>query len=231
MKNFILYKGLFKNAITLIANLEKNYELAEAAFPAYANKNKFIDYLFWKRLKVPFDYISSLNVKYDILDFGFGSGVFSYMLSKEGHNVTGIDKELSPFKKVQEIIMFPNNFKGYESNPVNLQLINDKKYDFIVALDVLEHIEDLDSIVDYFITILKPNGKIIISGPTENIFYKIGRFLAGKDYTGEYHVTDIDKIKAVFVKRGEVTVLKRLVFPIVLFEIFIFEIKKNNLKL
>ena len=55
-------------------------------------------------------------------------------------------------------------------------------FDIIYALDVLEHINDLEPYVTLFSKLLVPGGTVIISGPTENIFYKIGRKIAGKRF-------------------------------------------------
>ncbi|MFT3795440.1 hypothetical protein [Flavobacterium sp.] len=91
-----------------------------------------------------------------------------------------------------------------------------------MAFDVLEHIP-LDILPEYlekFNSLLKPDGYVIVSGPTENILYKVGRKLAGSDFTGEYHETTIGKIKEVFNRFFKVQILRKLVWPFILFEIF-----------
>jgi hypothetical protein len=68
--------------------------------------------------------------------------------------------------------------------------------------------------------LLSPNGIIIISGPTENILYKIGRVFAGNRFTGDYHVTTISKVKQEFSRFFFFFTIKKILFPFVLFEIF-----------
>ncbi|MBY0426043.1 MAG: class I SAM-dependent methyltransferase [Cytophagales bacterium] len=221
MYSFQKNKSLFKNTIKNILIDTKNYELAEAAFPAYANPNPLIDLLFWKRLEIPFNYLKSQNKKFHILDFGFGSGVMSHLLAQNGHSIIGVDRELSPIQMIKKKIAFPPNCILEESTDSYLSSIPKNSFDVIIALDVLEHVEDLQGTIDFFRTLLKPSGEIIISGPSENIFYKLGRKIAGKDYTGEYHVTNIDHIKSEFEKKMKVKTLAKLYPPVTLFEIFV----------
>lgn len=68
--------------------------------------------------------------------------------------------------------------------------------DIIVAADVLEHI-DVDKLDKFLITFyqkLKGRGRLIVSGPTENFVYRIGRIIAGFAGKGDYHHTNIDRL-------------------------------------
>ena len=56
MISFKLTKKKFKRAFREILNQNRNYEIDEAAIPAYAHNNIFIDYLFWKRLQIVFNF-------------------------------------------------------------------------------------------------------------------------------------------------------------------------------
>jgi 2-polyprenyl-3-methyl-5-hydroxy-6-metoxy-1,4-benzoquinol methylase len=66
-------------------------------------------------------------------------------------------------------------------------------FDAITALDVLEHVPDLEGTIRQLASLLKPGGKLIVCGPTENFLYKAGRWLAG--FSGDYHVRDIKDIR------------------------------------
>jgi Na+/H+-dicarboxylate symporter len=59
-----------------------------------------------------------------------------------------------------------------------------------------------------------------VSGPTENLLYKIGRKFAGHRFTGDYHVKDISSIKMEFLSHMKVRTIKKLFFPLVFFELF-----------
>ncbi len=144
----------------------------------------------------------------------------AYHLKKCDYEVTAIDIDLSPKNQLVEYIEFPDGINFVEGDVLTIDF--DKKFDAIIALDVLEHIPLHISPVflKRFDGLLAPNGKIIISGPTENILYKLGRYLAGSDFTGSYHETNIDLIKKEFQYFFEIKTVKKLYFPFTLFEIF-----------
>ncbi len=172
--------------------------------------------MFWKRIKIV---ITFLRGKRDltILDYGCGTGILSYVLVSAGHKVTSMDVDLGPLSLVQESIDFPNSIKYIESDIRSTNIPKDS-FDVICALDVLEHIEYRGEYINHFKRLLKTNGVIIISGPTENFLYKIGRRLAGKRFTGDYHSSNIRQIKKEFSKTFNVRRLKSIPF---LFEIFL----------
>lgn len=222
MISFNKTKKVFKTAFQNILKITNNHELDEAALPAYAHKNLLIDHLYWKRLKIAFDYAQSDSSIKKVLDFGCGSGVLSYLFANNEYDVTGIDIEFAPLNEVRRMIDFPESIKFIEGDLLS-QNMPENSYDYIIAYNALEHIENLEGYIKEFKRILKPNGKIVVSGPTESSLYKLGRKLAGKRFTGDYHVTNIHTIRKVFEQHSKVKTLKRILFPIILFEIFVAE--------
>ncbi len=219
MTNFKSTKREFKKAFEDVLKTNNSYEIDEAAFPAYAHKNFLIDFLFWQRIKIACNYVKNKNVDNTILDFGCGSGVLSYHLAKNGYDVSAIDLELGPLNLIRERINFPKNIDFIEGELISKNFPK-ATFDIIFAMDVLEHVENLEEYTQHFHKLLKPNGVIIVSGPTENFLYKIGRKIAGSRFTGDYHVTNISKIKNTFSGTFKVTTIKKLLFPFVLFEVF-----------
>tara|TARA_B100000508_G_C11413448_1_gene254487 strand:+ start:157 stop:843 length:687 start_codon:yes stop_codon:yes gene_type:complete len=212
-------KTTFKKAFQEILAAGDSYEIGEAALPAYAHKNPFIDWLFWQRIKVSFQYAQQQQQGGNVLDFGCGSGILSYLLAKAGYNVTACDVEFSPLRLVQQKITFPENISFVEGD-ILTQGFPKHSFDMIFALDVLEHIDDLEPYIAAFNELLTPNGLLVVSGPTENRLYKMGRKLAGKRFTGDYHVSNISNIKEAFRKTFPNISSKKLIFPFILFEIF-----------
>ncbi|WP_396182945.1 class I SAM-dependent methyltransferase [Flavobacterium sp.] len=213
----------FKNAISEILKKQGTDEvLSEAALPAYAHKNPIIDYIFWKRLSVAKRFIiEQVMPDSKILDFGCGTGIFSYDLAKNGFNLTSLDLDLSPLKLLKTQIQYPESINFIQDDFLTMNF-ETQKFDVIVALDVLEHIslDVLPIYLEKFDLILKPNGYFIVSGPTENKLYKLGRKIAGNDFTGHYHETNISEIKAVFKNTFQVNTICKLIWPFFLFEIF-----------
>ena len=69
-------------------------------------------------------------------------------------------------------------------------------------------------------TLLKPGGQVVISGPTENIFYKLGRALAGPEYSGDYHERGIVEVRDLLGEQMQVIPIATLYWPVPLFEVF-----------
>ena len=216
-------KKIFKDTISEILNKQGTDDvLSEAALPAYAHKNPIIDYIFWRRLSLVVEFINkNVNSNSAILDFGCGTGVVSYELAKKGFNLTSIDLDLSPLKLLKSKINYPSNINFIENDFLTMNF-DSQQFEAIIALDVLEHIplEILPEYLKKFDLLLKPNGYIIVSGPSENLLYKIGRKIAGNDFTGHYHETNITKIKNVFKLNFKVNLIAKLIWPFTLFEIF-----------
>jgi 2-polyprenyl-3-methyl-5-hydroxy-6-metoxy-1,4-benzoquinol methylase len=214
-------RQLFKAEISNVLKLQNSYAIAEAALPAYAHKNPIIDYIFWSRVKTAYNYAKQ-NVEPNgkILDFGCGTGLLTYALAKNGFKVTGSDVEFAPLDLMKQRIDYPEEI-NFIKGDLLFQSIPKSSFDLIIALDVLEHVSNLDDYISLFKSILKPNGVIVVSGPTESKLYKLGRKLAGKQFSGEYHVSNIDFIKNKFSKQMPVKVIKRLIWPFTLFELFV----------
>ena len=216
--NFKEIKIEFKAAFKEVLSGDYIVEMNEAAFPAYAHKNPLIDFLFWERLITCYGFMKNgSNAK--VLDFGCGSGVFSYILAHNGFEVTANDLNLRPQRLIGNIIKFPDGIKFIEGDILRNSL-EDSSFDYIIALDSLEHIADITEYIQLFKRLLKPDGIIIVSGPTENIFYRIGRRFAGNDFSGEFHVSDIKKIKRHFSYYFKINASKKLFYPFVFFEVF-----------
>lgn len=218
-ESFPAIKRRFKAAVQSILDNHASYEIDEAALPAYAHKNPFIDYIFWRRVQIACDYAIANGSK-RVLDFGCGTGLLSYALAAAGKDVVAIDLNLGPLQLVKGKVTFPESITFVEGDLLTRDL-GAGRFDLIVALDVLEHITDLGAYIDKFASLLNPNGAIVVSGPSENWLYKAGRRLAGSRFTGDYHVSNIHAIRDEFAASMATQTLASLVWPLTLFEIFV----------
>lgn len=214
-------KRIFKTAAKEIFKKNSGREIDEAAIPSYAHNNPLIEYIFWKRIKIAYLYAKK-NIKKGgkILDFGCGTGLLSYILAKGSFRVTANDIEFGPLNLVKEKIRFQDNIEFIEGDLIK-QNLKENTFDLIIALDVLEHIDNLKDYISLFQRILKPGGIILVSGPTENFLYKVGRKLAGKRFTGNYHMNNISNIRREFSLYMPVKTISKIVWPFTLFEVFI----------
>jgi len=155
------------------------------------------------------------------LDFGCGSGVMLSFLAQHSRYVVAIDIDLVPLERVKKYIPLAENIQVVDAKQVSMSQLTPKSFDLINALDVLEHVDDLPATLSALLHLLKPGGQLVVSGPTENILYQIGRKLAGPEYSGEYHERGITEIKRELKRMARVEQIATLYWPIPLFEVFV----------
>ena len=217
---FASYKTRYRSAIRKVLSGSEPGRLDEAAFPAYSHRNPVINWLFWQRLRTAMNYIEA-NAPYEkVLDFGCGSGVMLPFLSQHSQQVAAIDIDLLPLEKIKKHSPLASNVEVLDANQVSVSQLPQKTFDLINALDVLEHVDDLPRTLSELLSLLKPGGQLVVSGPTENILYQIGRKLAGPEYSGEYHERGIAEIKRNLSRVSQVKHIATLYWPVPLFEIF-----------
>jgi len=215
-KDFKGYKAKFILATSQVLATEHTENLNEAAFPAYSNPNPLMSFLFWERLYRVIQHVEDRGHLGTVLDFGCGSGVMLPFLSRQAEKVIAIDIDLEPLRRLEKYIDFDEKIcfsNSYADIPPT-------SLDLIIALDVLEHVEDLEKILEQLVSLLKPEGELIISGPTENFLYKIGRKLAGPEYSGEYHARDVYQIRQSLKEFAQVQTIATLFVPVPFFIIF-----------
>ena len=129
-------------------------------------KNK----LFEKKQLIKFSKKSLSN--FNILDLGCGGGLVCEPLARLGANITVIDfvkKNIIAAKKHAKKSNTNIEYLHQDINNIKLK----KKYDAVLILEVLEHIEDWKKIIINVKKLLKPKGKIIISTINRNFFSKL----------------------------------------------------------
>jgi 2-polyprenyl-3-methyl-5-hydroxy-6-metoxy-1,4-benzoquinol methylase len=95
-----------------------------------------------------------------ILDVGCGTGYFSYKAAKKGADVLGIDFSAEAIEIAQT--KYQHSHLKYQQ--MNVKKIKDK-YDVIVSIGTLEHMDNPLQILKLFKKYLNPKGKIIITSP------------------------------------------------------------------
>ena len=109
----------------------------------------------------------------EILDIGCGGGIASEPLSRMGGKLTSIDesKELINIAKLHAKAM-RLDIKYEHSNIDNL-LKSKKQYDVIIALELLEHVNNVEYFCEVLSKLVKPKGLIIISTINRSILSKM----------------------------------------------------------
>jgi 2-polyprenyl-3-methyl-5-hydroxy-6-metoxy-1,4-benzoquinol methylase len=215
------YKARYRAAIRNVLRESERGRLDEAGFPAYSHPNPLINWLFWQRLRTAMNYIEKHGPYENVLDFGCGSGVMLSFLAQHSQQVIAMDIDLVPLARVKEYIPLAENVQVLDANQVSISQLTPKSFELINALDVLEHVDDLPRTLSELLNLLKPSGRLLVSGPTENILYQIGRKLAGPEYSGEYHERGTAEIKHELKRLPRVEQIATLYWPVPLFEVFV----------
>ena len=106
----------------------------------------------------------------ETLEVGCGYGYLTYSLNKRGLKSTGIDLSNSAINYAI------TNFGDYYYNIglASYSKTTDKKYDLIIATEVIEHLKNpIEFIVDC-LELLKPNGQILLTTPNKDFSKKNG---------------------------------------------------------
>ena len=110
------------------------------------------------KLKNKFRPLSGIN----ILDIGCGGGLLSEPMSRMGANVTGIDASDKNIK-IAKLHSKKNKLKiNYLcSSPEKLNIT--KKFDVILNMEIVEHVEDIDFFLKSCSKLLKKNGLMFVA--------------------------------------------------------------------
>ena len=218
--DFNAYKIRYRNAIRQVLAQAESGRLDEAAFPAYSHRNPLINWLFWQRLRKVMEHTQRPMPYERVLDFGCGSGVMLPYLSQISSQVIAMDVDLLPLERTQAYIPLAKNVEVKDAAKNNISDLPANSFDIIIALDVLEHVKDLPQTLRELLALLKQGGELVVSGPTENILYRLGRKVAGPEYSGAYHERGIAEIKNELKDISRIEPIATLYWPIPLFEIF-----------
>lgn len=171
--------------------------LDEMALPSLFHSNPLVRWITKSRLKKALSLIE-LKEETTILDFGCGPGILLLQLPKQNVKAMGVDIELWPAER------YLQHHHRHDISLIHtdkwLKEVPDRSLDYLIATEVLEHIEDGKKYLRDFRTKLKDGGALIVSLPTENAVYKLGRRIAG--FSGDYHQDEIIKIEEIYKQTG-----------------------------
>jgi 2-polyprenyl-3-methyl-5-hydroxy-6-metoxy-1,4-benzoquinol methylase len=173
----------------------------EMAIPSYRHRNPVMRWMAWRRVEVVAERLQRLYADgredRTVLDFGCGTGVLLEQALRGAHRVIGVDLVLDSARMLAAEwgldveLMSPDQAKE-EVEPGSV--------DIVLAAEVLEHVEPIEEALDAFARWLKKDGTLLVSLPTENRLYRLGRRLAG--FKGHYHHDNAESIDRAIQQAG-----------------------------
>ena len=116
----------------------------------------------------------------NILDIGCGGGLISEPMARLGGNVTGIDASEKNIKTA-DIHSKKNNLKINYINMSPEQMEKTKKFDVILNLEVVEHVDDVELYIKSCASLLKKNG-IMFTATLNRTFMSYIKAIVGAEY-------------------------------------------------
>jgi SAM-dependent methyltransferase len=153
-------------------------------------------------------FISSKQSTFNILELGCGSGINAFEIGKiinklgKSLNYVGVDVSEESIKIGEKIASFFQDdnklkFSFYCSDAISfLDNLDNYKFDIILYIDFLEHVENPEEIIKLSIEKLNDNGIFLVSVPTpqypkifgEKFHKKVGHLVDG------YDVSELDNL-------------------------------------
>lgn len=114
----------------------------------------------------------------NVLEVGTATGYFSFEMTKRGCTVTGIEKDPEMAKVARS---YCSKMLIGDIESINLEDLG--QYDAIICADVLEHLREPRKTLQQLHSLLKPEGRIIISLPNiAHVWVRINLLLGYFDY-------------------------------------------------
>jgi len=109
----------------------------------------------------------------NILDIGCGGGIASEPLSRLGANLTGIDESKELIKVAQHHAEEMNLKIDYKNVSLENIVKKEKKFDVVIALELIEHVNNIDYFCELISRVMTSNGIIILSTINKTIISKL----------------------------------------------------------
>jgi len=142
--------------------------------------------------------------KLKLLDIGCGSGHYASYIQKNFENieVTAADANESCLEFLRNMNKDVKCFRLDCNSPKDFKKF-DTKFDIILLIEVIEHLEKPKQVIENVKRIMNKNGILIVATPNSNILWKITNFcwsktLSKRDYTkqhvNEFRFHEIEKL-------------------------------------
>ncbi|PZQ43787.1 MAG: bifunctional 3-demethylubiquinol 3-O-methyltransferase/2-polyprenyl-6-hydroxyphenol methylase [Micavibrio aeruginosavorus] len=98
-----------------------------------------------------------------VLDTGCGGGLVCEPMARLGADVTGIDADANAIAVAAAHAKQSGLQIDYRATSTDGLIASKKKFDVVLALEIVEHVADVDQFVTHCASLCKPNGLIVFS--------------------------------------------------------------------
>ena len=145
-----------KNKLSEWWNINGNYKILHKINPL--------------RLQFILNNFGKLIKKKHVLDIGCGGGLISESLAKINAQVTGIDENIYNIKQAKEHAKINSLKITYKNQSLDLFFKkNKKKFDLILCLEVLEHVDNVEKTIEKISKLMNRDGTLILSTINRNL--------------------------------------------------------------
>lgn len=108
--------------------------------------------------------ITRNNLTEPVLDIGCGDGTFTEAIIKQGKNITGVDLNQNCLEQAAKKGVYQ---KLEQASVYNLPFANNS-FNTVICNSVLEHIKQIDTAIEQIYRVLKKEGTLLFTAPSEN---------------------------------------------------------------
>ena len=130
-------------------------------------------------------YLFSQQKPLFILDLGCGNGWLSHLLSKSGHNVTGMDQNHHELKQATRVFL-PNTKLTFLEADIFCAPFPAGHFDVIILASVLQYFQNVSGLVSVLFDHLKPEGEVHI---LDTPLYSDGKLSAAVLRSRQYYTS------------------------------------------
>jgi len=150
----------------------------------------------------------------ELIDVGAGQGALTERFSEAGYRVTAVDIDAADFKAKNYLRRITLNFND-KVEVESFMKIHAGKYDVVLGIEVIEHVENPWSYVRQLVDLAKQGGLVVISTPNPTSWHSRLRFLISGVYdefseiSQEGHINPISPWElAMIMKKSNLSSIK-----------------------
>jgi SAM-dependent methyltransferase len=183
-----------REALQEAFNVQREFEkLEESCIPSYVHPFLPAAWIAWRRPIAAARLYEKHAPAGPMLDFGSATGEVRHLIRERRGDYHFVEQTES----LVEALLRDSPTARREAAGE----LGENRFAAVFALDSLEHNEEdeLAPLLDQIAAALRPDGVFILSGPTENGWYRLGRRMAG--FSGHYHHVTIYDIERIVERR------------------------------